>query len=134
MLGALLSFHSGEGIKGRILRILGVTVSTYLAHTFAGLLTSSWTWRGGWCELRNSAPILSSGAIPVLILWTAGLGTPEVAVIILATLMAIARIGSVAVVEARLRGEPPGRTTLRAGISVALIAVIIVLIKVALGG
>jgi hypothetical protein len=121
-------------ITGRsVVTVLATAVTTFLAHVFAGVITSTWSWRAVLREARDSAPILTSGIIPAALLLLAPLvGFPSSAAVLLAELLLVARIASVGIVVARLRNEPTSASTVLAGVALALLALIIVVTKAVL--
>lgn len=120
-----------EEIDGQsVVTVLGTAVTVFLAHVFAGVVTSTWSWRTLLTEARDSRPILTSGLVPSFLLLTALLGVPASVAVLLAELVLVARLALIGIVVARLRGLPTSRGTLLAGIGVAVLALIIVILKV----
>ncbi|MGN0041343.1 MULTISPECIES: hypothetical protein [unclassified Rhodococcus (in: high G+C Gram-positive bacteria)] len=119
--------------------VLGTALSTFLAHVFAESVSQSvrsarpLTGAERWVELRNSVPILSSASLPCLILLTAWLGwlEPRTAQV-LAEVAILIRIGSTVFVVQRLQGRPAGTTTVFAAVGLALLASVVVVVKIAL--
>jgi hypothetical protein len=119
-------------IYGNIL-VLATAVTTFLAHVFADVITSTWSWRTVLHAARDSAPILTSGIIPAALLLLAPLlGFPSSLAVVFAELLLVARIALVGIVVARLRTEPTSSSTVLAGIALAVLGLIIVVTKVVL--
>lgn len=77
VLAAVMSLGLHEVTGWSVVTVLGVAVSTFLAHLFAGAVTSTdWSRQTLLAQARDSAPILTSGLVPVLVLLTALLGAP----------------------------------------------------------
>jgi hypothetical protein len=121
-------------ITGRsVVTVLATAVTTFLAHVFADVITSTWSWLTVLHAARDSAPILTSGIIPATLLLLAPmLGFPSSVAVLLAELLLVARIASVGIVVARLRTEPTSSNTVLGGIALALLGLIIVVTKVVL--
>ena len=121
-------------ITGRsVVTVLATAVTTFLAHVFADVITSTWSWRTVRHAARDSGPILTSGIIPAaLLLLVPLLGLPSSWAVLLAELLLVARIAAVGLVVARLRTEPTSLSTVLAGIALALLALIIVVTKAVL--
>lgn len=119
--------------------VVGTSFSTFLAHAFAeSVALSVHTGRqlsraDRLAELRDSVPILSSAAIPCLILATAWVGwlEPRTAQI-LAEVTVLLRIASTVFVIQRLVGRKPTMSTVIASAAIALAATIVVIVKIAL--
>jgi UDP-N-acetylmuramyl pentapeptide phosphotransferase/UDP-N-acetylglucosamine-1-phosphate transferase len=119
--------------------VLGTALSTFIAHAFAESVSQS--VRSGQQlsrserieELRDSVPILSSAVLPCLILLTAWLGwiEPRTAQI-LAEITVLIRIGSTIFVVRRLQGRRPTTRTVVTAVGLALIATVVVVVKVVL--
>lgn len=119
--------------------VVGTALSTFIAHVFADSVAQS--VRSGeqlsrderLAELRNAVPILSSAVLPCVILLTAWLGwfEPRTAHL-LAEVTVLIRIGSTVFVVRRLQNRPPTHRTVMAAIGVALVATVVVAVKVAL--
>lgn len=140
-----VSQHSVETGTAALV-VVGTTATTFLAHIFAEFVASSnipeatahlsETERrdDGRNELRDAAPIASSGSIPALILalgwlevlpaWWAQLGAGAVVVV---------RIAIVPGVTERVRGNPPSLRVFVGGVATAAIAAVIVGLKIAIG-
>ena len=120
-------------ITGRsVVTVLATAVTTFLAHVFADVITSTWSWRTVRHAARDSGPILTSGIIPAALLLLALFGFSSSAAVLLAELLLVARIAAVGIVVARLRTEPTSLSTVLAGIALALLALIIVVTKAVL--
>lgn len=133
VLAAVMSLGQHEVTGWSVVTVLGVAVSTFLAHLFAGAVTATdWSWRTLRSQARDSAPILTSGLVPVLLLLTALVGAPATLAVIVASLLLIVRLGFVGVLVAGLRRETPSTGNVVAGVTFALVALVIVLIKVTL--
>jgi hypothetical protein len=119
--------------------VWGTALSTYVAHAFAETVGESvrqhteMTWELRIAELRDSVPILTSAVLPsvVLLLGIIDVLEPETAQIF-AEIVMLARIGGIAFVIDRLRGQRPGTETLVASIFVVVIAVAAVVTKIVL--
>ncbi|NUP28260.1 MAG: hypothetical protein HOQ44_16495 [Nocardia sp.] len=122
-----------------ILVVLGTTVSTFIAHSFAETVGDSVRQRRAATmsdrvrELRNSVPILSSAVLPCAILVTGLLGwlEPRTAQIF-AEVVVLVRIGGIVFVIGRLRGEDPGRASVVVAVLLTLVATTVVVLKIAL--
>lgn len=119
--------------------VIGTALSTYIAHTFAEGVGESiradrtLTTAERIESLRDSVPILTSAVLPAVILATAwfGLLEPRTAQLI-AEIVLILRIGSISYVISRLRGEKVGMSTHVVACALAVIATVIVVVKVVL--
>ena len=126
-----VSLHPITG--GSVVTVLATAVTTFLAHVFADVITSTWSWRTVLHAARDSAPILTSGIIPAALLLLAPLlGFPSSLAVLFAELLLVARIALVGIVVARLRTEPTSSSTVLAGIALAVLGLIIVVTKVVL--
>lgn len=125
-----INFHEVSGAD--VVAILGIAVSTFLVHVFADVVTSPWSRdsirRGVW----DSAPILTSGVLPALLVIAALLGAPALVALLLAELLLVLRLALLGVVVARLQSRPTSAGPVWAGIGLAVVALVIVLIKVVL--
>jgi hypothetical protein len=120
-------------ITGRsVVTVLATAVTTFLAHVFADVITSTWSWGTVRHAARDSGPILTSGIIPAALLLLALFGFSSSAAVLLSELLLVARIAAVGIVVARLRTEPTSLSTVLAGIALALLALIIVVTKAVL--
>ncbi|CAG7608232.1 hypothetical protein ACVH9Z_19245 [Rhodococcus opacus] len=136
VLAALIPVTKSQETLG-IAIVVGAALSTFLAHVFAESvgqtlrlgrsLSSTERLR----ELRDSVPVLTSAVVPAVILGTALLGwlEPRTAQLT-AEIVMIARIGSISYVISRLRRERVTNGTHLAAFGLAVIATIIVVIKV----
>lgn len=138
VLAALVPLTTSRQYIG-IAIVLGTAFSTFLAHVFAESVSQSvrsartLTGNERWEELRNSVPILSSALFPCLILLTAWVGwlEPRTAQL-LAELVILVRIGSTVFVVQGLQGRPPGTSTVFAAVGMALLAAVVVAVKLVL--
>jgi hypothetical protein len=121
-------------VNGRsVVIVLGTAATTFMAHVLAGVVTSTtWSRRTLLHEARDSMPILTSGFVPAVLLSLALLGLPALLAVLLAEALLIVRIAVTGMVAARLTSEPASRSTVVAGGIVALVALVIVTIKVAM--
>ncbi|WP_157545714.1 hypothetical protein [Hamadaea tsunoensis] len=121
--------------------VLGVSVSTLLAHVFAELLGAgvlstpgegdgtgervAWTQ-----ELRNSTPIVTSATVPCLLLVAGWAGwLPATATVVASEIYLLVRIALVGLVVERLHTERSTARTLLAGLAAAAIAAGIAVLK-----
>lgn len=119
--------------------VAGTALSTFIAHVFAEAVAQTvhtgrqLTRSERISELRDSVPILSSAVLPCLILATAAVGwlEPRTAQI-LAEVVVLVRIASTVFVIDRLLGRKPTTTTIAAAVGLALLATIVVVVKVVL--
>lgn len=119
--------------------VLGTAFSTFLAHAFAEAVSQSirsarqLTRSERLEELRGSVPILSSAVLPCVILLTAWVGwlEPRTAQILAEVAMLI-RIGSTVFVVQRLQNRPAGTATIFAAVGLAMLATVVVVVKVVL--
>lgn len=116
------------------LLVIGTTLTTFLAHIFADAVAAgtvdddSVGWRE---ELRDSLPIASSGVAPSLLLALAWLDIlPGALAQGLAGGLVTLRIASIPVVAERLRGRGLSFRLVLAGIATAVLAAIVVAVKV----
>ena len=136
-LAALVVLHTDEIERGIGLGIVvGTALSTFVAHAFSerlgaearGSATASWR-----VVLADSTPILSSAAVPALLMLAGSLEWASPTVCLrLAEVWVVVRIGLSGFIVGRLQGRPVTLRTWIASIGLALIAVVIVGIKVAL--
>ncbi|MEV0945982.1 hypothetical protein [Rhodococcus sp. NPDC049939] len=136
VLAALIPVTQSQETLG-IAIVVGTALSTFLAHTFAESvgqtlrLNRSLTSTERRRELRDGLPILTSAAVPSLILATALLDWLEPATAQLtAEIVIIARISSTSYVVSRLRQEKVTLGTHLAAFTLAVIAAAIVVVKV----
>lgn len=119
--------------------VVGTALSTFIAHAFAESVAQSvrsgerLTHRERLEELRDSVPILSSAVLPSLILVTAWVGwlEPRTAQV-LAEVAVLIRIGSTVFVVRRLQNRTPTTVTIAAAVGLALLATVIVVVKIVL--
>lgn len=138
VLSALVPIELDEQHVG-ILIVLGASFSTFLAHSFAEAVSLSVRSRRQLTvqervgELRDSVPVLSSAAIPCLILAAAWLGWIEPrAAQIIAEIVILGRIASTVFVIQRLLGRKPTGATVVASLGIGVVATIVVVIKIVL--
>ncbi|WP_068364301.1 hypothetical protein [Rhodococcoides kroppenstedtii] len=118
------------------LLVLGTGVSTFLAHIFADTVAASAIRaerRHVLEELRDSVPIASSAAVPAALLAvaTTDLVSAALAQALLAGLIA-RRVSGIPVVAARLRGSEVSFRVVVAGIVLALVAAVVIAVKIVL--
>lgn len=130
VLSSLVPFQDREVTWTVLGVVIGTALSTFVAHLFADSLGSGADH--SWTELvRQSVPILTSGAVPVVLLLLAYFGLiPSALAIIAAEVVLIGRIAATGMLAARLRNEPSQLRILLSGIAVAVLGAIVVLIKV----
>lgn len=137
MLAALIPITHNESWTRPIAILVGTAASTFAAHAFtdgvarAAQSGTPLTRQQRWRELRNSLPILSSAAVPILLMLTVPLGwfKPSSALLV-AEIAILLRISSMAFVIGRLRAQRPSGSTLVAAVPIAVIAATIVIFKV----
>ncbi|MGO3886456.1 MAG: hypothetical protein ACTJHU_09170 [Mycetocola sp.] len=141
VLATLVPLGQAEAEQGRSFAIvLGVSFATFLAHVFAesagrrarrDTRLSRSDFRS---ELRDSAPVLSSGLVPALVLAIAWLtGFPGLAAQLIAEAYVVLRLAFTGVIIQRIRGEASSIRTIIAGVVLALVGAGISLVKVMLG-
>lgn len=137
ILAALIPITDTENWTYPIAIVVGTAASTFAAHAFADGVgravrsETAPTRRQRWGELRNSAPILSSATVPILLMLTVPLGWLELASAqLIAEIALLLRISSMAFVIGRLRGQRPSGGTLLAAVAIAVFAAAIVVFKV----
>ncbi|MFZ2178436.1 MAG: hypothetical protein WAW17_31290 [Rhodococcus sp. (in: high G+C Gram-positive bacteria)] len=138
VLAALVPVTHSQDTLG-IAVIVGAALSTFLAHLFAEsvghslLLGLAPTRAERIRELRDALPILTSAVVPSAILCTALIGWWDASSAQLtAEIVMIVRIGSISYVIRRLRREEVTHLTHWAAIGLALVAAVIVAVKVLL--
>lgn len=122
-----------------ILVVLGIALSTFIAHSFAEGVGRSvrqshaLSPQERWADLRDSLPILSSAVLPCGILAAAAIGwlEPRTAQL-LAESAILVRIGGIVFVIGRLHGERPHRSTLIGSLLLVCAATAVVAVKVIL--
>jgi hypothetical protein len=120
-------------VHGRdVVTVLGIAISTFLAHVFANVVTSTWSWDTVRREARDSAPILTSGVVPALLVLTALFGVPSLVAVLAAELVLVLRLALLGVVVARLQVRPASVGSLGVGIGLAAVALVIVITKAVL--
>ncbi|MCW2841032.1 MAG: hypothetical protein JWR55_2515 [Aeromicrobium sp.] len=136
-LAALVVLHADEIEHGVGLAIVaGTALSTYTAHVYAERLgaeargTAHASWR---TVLRDSNPILTSAAVPAVLMIVGSLewASPTLCLRV-AEAWVVARLGLTGFIVGRLRREPVTIRTWVASIGLALVALVIVAVKVAL--
>lgn len=116
------------------LLVLGTTVTTFLAHVFADAVAAGTVDDDAVdmrAELRDTVPIASSGVAPSFLLALAWLDVlPGALAQAAAGALVTLRIASIPVVAERLRGRSPSFRLVLAGIGTAVIAAVVVAVKV----
>lgn len=138
VLTALVPITTSEKYVG-ILVVLGTSLSTFVAHTFAESVGYSVRRNQKLSraekirELRNSVPILSSAVLPCVVLAIGWLGwlEPRTAQV-LAEIAVLIRIGGIVFVVGRLNGERPSRGSVLAAAALTVLAVTVVVVKIVL--
>lgn len=137
MLAALVLLTHDDVEHGSGLAVVaGTAVSTFVAHAFAERLGSA-VREGQHAHLRvvlrDSLPIISSAALPALLMGVAAIGwISPVAALRIAEVSVVLRLGGTAFVVSRLQGRPvTGRTWIES-IALAVAAVAIVGLKLLL--
>ncbi len=138
ILAALIPVTTTDENVG-ILVVLGTALSTFVAHVFAEGVgqavreSKALTSAQRWADLRDSVPILSSAAMPALILAAAAIGwlEPRTAQIAAEVAMLV-RIGGIVFVIQRLKGSNPSRWTFLAAVLLTVVATAVVVVKVVL--
>ncbi|NYF98900.1 hypothetical protein [Janibacter cremeus] len=117
--------------------VAGVALSTYIAHIFAHALVQNvhagreLTRSERLTLLPDAMPIVTSAALPCAILATAGLHwTDPRNVQLLAEVVILIRIALIVFVVERFQGNKPSGGTLVFSVVIALLAAVIVVIKV----
>ncbi|GHE09271.1 hypothetical protein [Klenkia taihuensis] len=123
---------SGAGV----VVVLGTVLSTYVAHVLAHTVGSLLTG-GRHVELRNAVrdatPILSSGALPALVLLVTALGWPSEAWgQSLAAAVGLVRVAGIGVVHRRLQADVPFGRAVAVGAVAAAVALLVVVLKLTL--
>ena len=129
VLAALVPIGLHEVTVGDVGSVLGIAASTFLAHVFANAVTSTWSRESLRRELRDSAPILTSGVVPALLLATVLLGVPSLTAVLLSELLLVVRLALLGLLVARLHGTTAPGAAVRAGLGIALVALVIVVVK-----
>ncbi|MEV0355507.1 hypothetical protein AB0H71_05515 [Nocardia sp. NPDC050697] len=138
ILAALIPIPVSPGHVG-ILIVVGVALSTFVAHAFAESIgqgireNRTLTAADRRAELRDSLPILTAAVLPCAVLACAWLGwlEPRTAQL-LAEGTVLARIGGTAFVVRRVEGRRPQRSTLIQALLVTAVATAVVVVKVIL--
>ncbi|UIJ33912.1 hypothetical protein [Allobranchiibius sp. GilTou73] len=125
--------HSGKAL----LVVLGTVLSTYIAHALADIVGAALTGHSlsgiVGHELRDSIPVASAGMPSLALLGAAALGWPAALwAQSLACAVLIARLGLTGLVYRRLHSGMSVHRGVRFGIAVALVAAVVVAIKLAL--
>ncbi|WP_024794815.1 hypothetical protein [Tomitella biformata] len=138
VLAALVPITTSRTYWG-IAIVAGTALSTYCAHVFSHALVQnvhahrSLTRSERLALLPDAMPIITSAVLPCAILATAGLHWTEPRnVQLLAEAVILVRIGLIVLVVERLQGRRPTATTMTAAVAIALLAAVIVIVKVAL--
>lgn len=138
ILAALVPLHNTSVVHAG-LTIIGTGLSTFIAHAFAesvGRSTRSGrplTKMERLAELRDSVPVLTSAVIPAALVGLGALGWIDLrTALMLAEIWVVTRIAGITYIITRLRGERPNRGTLAASIGLALIAMVVVAVKLLL--
>ena len=120
--------------------LLGVAVSTYLAHVFSEIVGHNaragepMTRAEVRHELRDSQPIVSSALVPGLLLGAALLDwISGSAAVLVSEVYLLVRMALVGILVERLRSARPSFRTLLAGLALAAVAAAISALKVVLG-
>ncbi|HEY2792836.1 MAG TPA: hypothetical protein VGJ28_10790 [Micromonosporaceae bacterium] len=136
---ALVPLETGVVTSGRaVLIVLGVAVSTFIAHIFAELLGGAIEhdpdaeddddW---WSRLRGSVPIVSSATVPAALLVAAWIGwIPATAATLASEIYVMVRLAFIGIVVARLSNTGSFTRTLLAGLAAAGVAAAISILKV----
>lgn len=128
--------HGGAAITA-----LATAVTTFLAHVLAHLVGERIGHEDDGDRdaaresvvgiLRDAWPIATSGVVPVVLLAAAWLGwLPETVAQTVASLVLIVRIALVGLIVQRLSGRPASRSAFWSGIGIAIVAAVIVALKV----
>ena len=124
-----------------VITVLVTAGSTFLAHVVAQLVGHGLGrdpgeengHEGARDLVRGSVPIMTSGFIPALLYATAWIGWfPANTVQVAASLLLVARIGMIGIFAQRFSGRRPSPLGLWAGVILAVVALLIVVLKVAL--
>ncbi|MCO8271639.1 hypothetical protein M1L60_13665 [Actinoplanes sp. TRM 88003] len=120
--------------------VLGVAVSTYLAHVFSEIVGHNaragapMTRHEIRHELRDSQPVVSSAVLPCLLLAAAWAHWIEgSAATLISEIYLLVRMALVGFLVERLRSQKPSFRTLLAGLALAAVAAAISLLKAVLG-
>lgn len=133
VLAALVQVSLHEITGQGVVTVLATAVSTFLVHIFAGVITTAWSKASLLRNARDSTPILTAGILPAAILLvTVMFGVPQSVTTTVAELVIVARISLIGLVVARLRDEAATRSTVLAGLALALLGLSIVVTKVVL--
>ncbi|WP_091239654.1 hypothetical protein [Klenkia soli] len=116
--------------------VVGTVLSTYVAHVLAhsvGALVTGGEHRELRQAARDATPILSSGALPALVLAATALGwPPELWGQALAALVGLVRVAGIGVVYRRLRADVPFGRAVLVGAVAAGVALLVVVLKLVL--
>ncbi len=113
--------------------VIATTVTTYLAHVLAFAVASGLGPKPETNveELRDALPIISSGSLPTVLLVIAAVTDSDTRVLQLAAAAVIlARLAGTGALVSRLSGQPVSSRSHWTGVVVALIAAVIVILKV----
>ena len=136
-LAALVVLHPDEIASGVGLAIVaGTAVSTFVAHAFAERLGAEarGSTHASWGSvLRDSVPILSSAAVPALLMLVGSLEWASPTICLrLAEAWIVVRIALAGFVVGRLQGRPVSLRTWLASAGLAVAALLVVALKVVL--
>lgn len=120
-----------------LLVLLGTVLSTYIAHALADIVGAALSGHSlaGMVrhELRDSLPVASAGAPSLILLGASALGWPAaVWAQSLACAVLIVRLGLTGLVYRRLHSGISVQRGVRFGLAVALVAAVVVALKLAL--
>lgn len=138
VLAATAGVSQSDIRSGRsLLVVLGTILSTYIAHALADIVGAALTGHSltGMVrhELRDSVPVVSAGVPSLVLLGVAALGwPPAVWAQSLACVILIVRLGLTGLVYRRLHRGMSVERGVRFGLSVALVAALVVALKLVL--
>lgn len=138
VMAATAGVSTDEIRTGRaVLIVLGTVLSTYLAHVLADTVGAVFAGHGSAdlirAELRDSLPVLSAGLPSFALLGAAAIGWPGALwAQALASAVLIGRLAGIGLVYSRLHSDVSTRTGVRFGAAVALIAAVVIAIKLLL--
>ncbi len=116
--------------------VVGTVVSTFLAHVLAhtvGALVTGGEDRELRQAVRDATPILSSGALPAVLLWLGATGTlSEAWAQSLAAAVGLVRVAGIGVVHRRLQADVPLGRAVAVGAVAAAVALLVVVVKLTL--
>ena len=123
-----------------LITVLVTAVTTFLAHVVAQLVGHGLGrdpgeengHEGARDLVRGSVPIMTSGFIPALLYATAWMGWFSATTVqVAASLVLVGRIGMIGIFAQRFSGRRPSSLGLWAGVILAVVALLIVVLKVA---